>query len=168
MSNDASGVARRVLLGSQSISFISSDHKQILGLCEGDCGTFSLEGVVMMMMLPIFWLFSHLFGKDSDEDCGPGLTCFQRDGLQEVPGCSGSTADFSGYDLWVPLLSLQMIILSKMRRSPSISNSCYSHVSTYGPLEFKGENPSLALGPCQGDCCKFHPAHFYSVYHSSQ
>jgi hypothetical protein len=35
-----------------------------LGECEGDC--------------------------DSDDDCQPGLVCFQRDGFTDVPGCSGS------------------------------------------------------------------------------
>ena len=38
--------------------------KNAYGLCEGDC--------------------------DHDSDCKSGLTCFQRDGNEAVPGCSGS------------------------------------------------------------------------------
>ena len=34
-----------------------------LGICEGDC--------------------------DTNEDCAEGLECFQRSGLEEVPGCNG-------------------------------------------------------------------------------
>ena len=42
-----------------------------LGRCEGDC--------------------------DSDADCEQGLTCFQRDGLEAIPGCNGSGESGSDY-----------------------------------------------------------------------
>jgi hypothetical protein len=36
---------------------------------------------------------------DSDSDCHGGLVCFQRDGLEVVPGCqAGGSGDVSGYD----------------------------------------------------------------------
>lgn len=35
------------------------------GECEGDC--------------------------DSDDDCGTGLSCYKRDALEAVPGCSGGS-----------------------------------------------------------------------------
>ena len=34
---------------------------------------------------------------DSDADCKSGLTCFQRNGLTPVPGCSGDGAAFFDY-----------------------------------------------------------------------
>ena len=43
-----------------------------LGLCEGDC--------------------------DSDSECQPGLKCLQRDGLEEIPGCSPAGEGSSGWD----------------------------------------------------------------------
>jgi hypothetical protein len=43
-----------------------------LGRCEGDC--------------------------DSDGDCEGSLKCFQRSGLQRVPGCSGTSSKWSGID----------------------------------------------------------------------
>jgi hypothetical protein len=43
------------------------------GLCEGDC--------------------------DNDHDCKTGMTCFQRNGMQPIPGCaSGGKMDRRGYD----------------------------------------------------------------------
>ena len=42
-----------------------------LGRCEGDC--------------------------DSDSDCAEGLTCFQRDGKEAVPGCNGEGDSGSDY-----------------------------------------------------------------------
>jgi predicted DNA-binding transcriptional regulator len=43
------------------------------GLCEGDC--------------------------DNDHDCKTGMTCFQRNGMQPIPGCtSGGRMDRRGYD----------------------------------------------------------------------
>ena len=44
---------------------------ETLGLCEGDC--------------------------DNDSDCAPGLKCFQRDGLEAVPGCSGTGVMYQDY-----------------------------------------------------------------------
>jgi hypothetical protein len=49
-----------------------------LGVCEGDC--------------------------DYDSDCGIGLMCFQRNGNEPVPGCSGSGK--SGWDYCVAIKSL--------------------------------------------------------------
>ena len=43
-----------------------------LGLCEGDC--------------------------DDDDECAPGLVCFQRDPNEPVPGCSGGLDDSSRTD----------------------------------------------------------------------
>jgi len=43
---------------------IAADGESNLGLCEGDC--------------------------DSNDDCAAGLSCFQRNGLTPVPGCSGA------------------------------------------------------------------------------
>lgn len=46
-----------------------------LGLCEGDC--------------------------DSDSDCEGGLTCYQRDANESVPGCSGGSGDNSNTDYYI-------------------------------------------------------------------
>jgi hypothetical protein len=35
---------------------------------------------------------------DKDSDCTGSLKCFQRSGLQRVPGCSGTTSKWSGID----------------------------------------------------------------------
>ena len=53
-------------------------HFKPLGLCEGDC--------------------------DHDSDCKSGLTCFQRDGNEAVPGCSGNGK--SGWDYCVAVKPL--------------------------------------------------------------
>jgi len=62
------------------INNINSNGKGVggLGVCEGDC--------------------------DSDRECGVGLTCFQRDGNEAVPGCSGSGK--SGWDYCVAIKPL--------------------------------------------------------------
>ena len=55
------------------LNSIAADPTQTLQLCEGDC--------------------------DRDADCAPGLKCFQRGGLEPVPGCSGT--GISGWDYCV-------------------------------------------------------------------
>jgi hypothetical protein len=71
-----------------------------LGECEGDC--------------------------DSNDECGDGLLCFFRNGLEPVPGCSGT----------------------------GVSGRDYCYVGTLG-LVIVGENgigDSFPLGECEGDC----------------
>eukprot|EP00980_Cylindrotheca_fusiformis_P016492 scaffold4914_cov108-Cylindrotheca_fusiformis.AAC.4 len=70
-----------------------------LGQCRGDC--------------------------DADEDCADGLICFQRDGVEAVPGCVGDGESTFDY--------------------------CFSNVP---PLDFIGdfEMDFYQLGVCQGDC----------------
>jgi hypothetical protein len=46
-----------------------------LGMCTGDC--------------------------DRDRDCDVGLRCFQRNGYQSVPGCSGGSRNGSRTDYWL-------------------------------------------------------------------
>jgi hypothetical protein len=55
--------------------FVGNDPPGRLGPCEGDC--------------------------DSDEDCGDGLICFQREHGDPVPGCPG--VDLSKTDYCIPL-----------------------------------------------------------------
>mmetsp|Transcript_9057 Transcript_9057/g.18200 ORF Transcript_9057/g.18200 Transcript_9057/m.18200 type:complete len:840 (+) Transcript_9057:96-2615(+) len=72
-----------------------------LAACEGDC--------------------------DNDSDCASGLICFQRDGLSEVPGCSGVGIDSKDY--------------------------CIYPESGY--LVYRGNNifgPDNLLKECEGDC----------------
>ena len=39
---------------------------------------------------------------DNDGDCGPGLICFQRRGVEPVPGCSGEdNIELDGEDICV-------------------------------------------------------------------
>jgi len=72
-----------------------------LGLCSGDC--------------------------DTNDDCGPGLMCFQREGNTPVPGCVGDGV--KDYDYCIDPQNL-------------------------GPNELRdyGANPSVPLGLCSGDC----------------
>ena len=42
------------------------------GMCEGDC--------------------------DSDDDCGPGLICVERDEFESVPGCDDPIVNLEGWD----------------------------------------------------------------------
>jgi hypothetical protein len=61
--------------GSDAVNFLGKDYCRDYKCkkCQGDC--------------------------DSDSECEGGLKCFQRDGREEVPGCSGSTDhDLSGRD----------------------------------------------------------------------
>ena len=48
------------------LNSVEGNPTETLQLCEGDCNT--------------------------DDDCAPGLKCFQRDALESVPGCSGTGA----------------------------------------------------------------------------
>jgi hypothetical protein len=71
-----------------------------LGICEGDC--------------------------DWDSDCQSGLKCFQRDGLEPVPYCTGDKRTYKGSDF------------------------CYKP----RVLKFIGNNggSGFPLGVCEGDC----------------
>ena len=40
---------------------------------------------------------------DEDDDCGPGLRCFQRSQNTQVPGCSGGLEDDSNTDYCIPV-----------------------------------------------------------------
>lgn len=55
--------------GSDTVNFLGGDYCKDYKCrkCQGDC--------------------------DSDSQCEGGLKCFQRDGREKVPGCSGSTHD---------------------------------------------------------------------------
>lgn len=75
-----------------------------LGVCEGDC--------------------------DDDDDCANGLTCFQRDGGEAVPGCNGGESVSIGTDFCI---------------SPS------------GPIPLDSTTPQSTSrrwgkGLCEGDC----------------
>jgi hypothetical protein len=79
----------------------------LLNVCEGDC--------------------------DRDSECKSGLKCFQRTGLQAVPGCSGDKPEWSGFDF------------------------CYVPVKPpVGKLKYVGNNagPGFPLNACEGDCDK--------------
>ena len=62
------------------LNSIAADPTQTLQLCEGDC--------------------------DRDADCAPGLKCFQRDGLEPVPGCSGTGRAAYDYCVYPELNSI--------------------------------------------------------------
>lgn len=90
--------------------------EHLCGICEGDC--------------------------DSDDQCAGDLKCFQREGGQDVPGCSGG------------------------RESTSKTDYCYDPNYANGAIaEGNGEEPELddsggsdyckpgnTCGLCQGDC----------------
>ncbi|GKY96987.1 hypothetical protein MPSEU_000657600 [Mayamaea pseudoterrestris] len=54
-----------------------------LGKCQGDC--------------------------DSDDDCQPGLVCYQRVARESVPGCSGGTSDSTANDYCIDPFEQQSI-----------------------------------------------------------
>ncbi|KAL7527382.1 hypothetical protein ACHAXR_001928, partial [Thalassiosira sp. AJA248-18] len=96
----------------------SPPDKFPLGECQGDC--------------------------DGDGDCdGPNLFCFQRNGIEPVPGCSGDGV--SGKDYCYAL---------QPATSPTPSPT--DPLSPSGVLVVVGDNWSPAdkfpLGECQGDC----------------
>jgi len=125
----------------------------ILGLCEGDC--------------------------DSDSECEAGLVCFQRDGFETIPGCSGN--GISAYDYCVdPVLVTIGVdpsgILGLCRGDCDTDSDCEGSLKCfqrngsetipgcigsgqngydycYQPaLVDLGVEPSVTLGLCEGDC----------------
>jgi hypothetical protein len=70
---------------------------------------------------------------EKDSDCQAGLKCFNRNGKEPVPGCTGDKDSFAGTDF------------------------CYKPVPavTTKPLVFKGNNGAVGLlDTCEGDCDK--------------
>ena len=95
------------------------------GLCEGDC--------------------------DYDSDCDVGLRCFQRDGYESVPGCSGSGQ--SGWDYCYQATPLP----------PTI----YPNASWSNPDKGEGPWAVLSFAPSRVEMVKIlndanHPSHFGS------
>jgi len=86
--------------GLATLETIGLNPDVTLGLCEGDC--------------------------DYDSDCDAGLECFERDGITNVPGCSGD--GLGGYDY------------------------CFAPSPTDPLLVFLGATPGVILGLCEGDC----------------
>nr|CAA67702.1 alpha 2 frustulin [Cylindrotheca fusiformis] len=82
-----------------------------LGRCEGDC--------------------------DRDVDCQSGLKCFQRDGGESVPGCSGGSSDHSRTDYCIPKYN-------SPTPAPAPTPTSYRP-----PLRI---TQSFPLGLCEGDC----------------
>lgn len=81
-------------IANPEIFFVGSEPSVLLEICEGDCGKFrgwtEASWIEKTHLTPLV---------DSDDECGPGLACFLRRGLEEVPGCSKSTEERSGWDL---------------------------------------------------------------------
>lgn len=85
------------------------------GVCHGDC--------------------------DGDQDCNPGLKCFERNGDEQVPGCAaGGSGDSSSYDYCHVAKcgpSVQMVITSGPERwvlyrtccRPSIKCEAHRHAN---------------------------------------
>eukprot|EP00980_Cylindrotheca_fusiformis_P015006 scaffold4127_cov126-Cylindrotheca_fusiformis.AAC.2 len=92
-----------------------------LGLCEGDC--------------------------DDDPDCEPGLICFQRDGNESVPGCSGGSRDGSRTDYCIPENAPNPPPTSPPAPAPAPPPTSPSRL----PLKI---TQSFPLGRCEGDCDK--------------
>jgi Gametolysin peptidase M11 len=90
-----------VTVGTPQVVFVASEPSSLLGVCEGDCGTCGLGKGMKVVLQRRFDSHNSFFLVDADTDCGPGLSCFQRTGLEEVPGCSGSTTVHGGWDLYV-------------------------------------------------------------------
>lgn len=88
-----------------TIRFISNPN---LGRCEGDC--------------------------DRDSDCAGDLVCFERDGNDAVPGCSGGSSDGSKTDYCI-------------RKRDDISNPIDPNDP---PVTFVSNPPKLGI--CDGDC----------------
>jgi len=98
-----------------------------LGRCEGDCQT--------------------------DEDCQPGLTCWQRNktGDPGPPGCFGTPKDESQY-IWDYCYCNTPAPTPQPTPRPTPEPQC----TPAGPLKFenKGVDPTEKLGQCAGDCDK--------------
>ena len=123
---------------------LSSQPTSKLGLCEGDC--------------------------DNDNDCASDLYCFQRNGGEAVPGCSGSENDMSRTDYCAykqptsqpsffptnkPSISSFPSIESSYEPSASLVPSMVQTQSRGVLNAYPGVNPPISafpLGLCEGDC----------------
>jgi hypothetical protein len=89
----------------------------LLSECEGDC--------------------------DRDTECKTGLKCFQRTGLQAVPGCSGGLPEWTGFDFcYKPPAPVPVPV------TPPVATPAR------GTLKYVGNNrgPGFPLNACEGDC----------------
>ncbi|CAB9521159.1 beta-induced protein ig-h3 [Seminavis robusta] len=107
-----------------------------LGLCRGDC--------------------------DADQDCIDELVCFQRDLLEPVPGCSGEGLasidycvkpySFNASDMTDPPSNTMVPTTPQVTTPPAETNPPVQEDPNLPKLETIGDNPTMALGLCQGDC----------------
>eukprot|EP00980_Cylindrotheca_fusiformis_P006472 scaffold1377_cov126-Cylindrotheca_fusiformis.AAC.17 len=98
--------------------------KYPLQYCEGDC--------------------------DIDEDCGEGLTCFQRDEYMPVPGCIGTDENKTDYCILDPYGDGYTFV-----PTGSLAPSIAPFARPTGPMksiENLGWEPNPPIGECQGDC----------------
>jgi hypothetical protein len=105
-----------------------------LGECEGDCDDDTECGQLVYMAnygVPVtnYPLKACQGDCDYDYDCDFGLSCWQRNDLEEVPGCLGSGR--SGIDYCY---------------QPSNNNTLVLYAVAGAPIE------NYPLQKCQGDC----------------
>ncbi|CAL6391806.1 unnamed protein product [Bathycoccus prasinos] len=95
------------------------------GMCEGDC--------------------------DKDSDCQSGLTCFQRDGDEPVPGCYGSAKKGSDYCVAVKALDSSS---RKLLTMDAGKLDLADLGAADKPLLDSSRNGGSGYGVCEGDCDK--------------
>ena len=111
--------------GSNTLVAVQNVNLLPLGQCQGDC--------------------------DTDRDCiDPNMICFQRDGLEPVPGCSGLGEVSYDYCIIDPNFS-------GLRPQTTVDVSSSSAVVVNSGLDLQVVSVNAAssfsrLGLCQGDC----------------
>ena len=87
---------------------------------------------------------------DIDRDCEGDLICFQRDGIESVPGCLGGE-DESGRTDYCIRAGASIVTAPPTTASPTISPA---PTPAYPRLRYVGNERDPSLGECEGDCDK--------------
>jgi hypothetical protein len=87
---------------------------------------------------------------DSDLQCKGNLLCFQRNGIQAVPGCTGSGTSGRDY-CYEPTAPVTVTVTSNTQVTPVAStNTAITNI--FGRLRGSGCSKSRPCGVCEGDC----------------
>lgn len=95
---------------------------------------------------------------DVDEDCGPGMYCYQRNSAYEsVPGCLGGDADpsLTDYCTYAPLPAENSGAAPSPTKNPTLAPVAAAPTgpaATLPNITIVGWSPQVKLNECEGDC----------------